>query len=315
MGGVDGSADQRDFWAITTFFNPAGYQRRIANYRLFREHLNLPLLAVELSFTGDFSLSPDDADILIRLQKGDILWQKERLLNIAARLLPPACRTVAWIDCDLIFERSDWAERADRLLDHFPMVQAFGEVFLMPPGWGPDMPPNRPEHVRHPPAFYVEHGVAPLSMFRHSYPPIPCSPGLAWVARRQFLEAFRLYEGCIVGGGDSGLGCAVFGCFDSMITIQLMNEPRRDHYMSWAMPLHKEVNGNIGYVDGAVYHLWHGTRANRKLTTRHQTLEMFDFDPWKDIAAEIGEAWQWSSNKPGLHSAVKDYFIGRREDD
>ena len=50
-----------DFWAITTYFNPAGYERRRLNYGLFRKHLKPPLLTVELAFDGDFELGPGDA--------------------------------------------------------------------------------------------------------------------------------------------------------------------------------------------------------------------------------------------------------------
>ena len=51
--------DQRDrLWAVTCHFNPCGYHRRIANYRVFRDRLQIPLLTVELSFTGTFELRP-----------------------------------------------------------------------------------------------------------------------------------------------------------------------------------------------------------------------------------------------------------------
>ena len=44
-------------WAITSYFNPMQYQRRRANYRLFRKYLRVPLVAVELSYGPDFELT------------------------------------------------------------------------------------------------------------------------------------------------------------------------------------------------------------------------------------------------------------------
>jgi hypothetical protein len=85
-------------WAITSFFNPSGYNRRLENYRIFRAHLNIPLIAVELSFDGRFALADSDADIVIRIYGTDVMWQKERLLNIAAARLPDNCRNLAWLD-------------------------------------------------------------------------------------------------------------------------------------------------------------------------------------------------------------------------
>ena len=45
-------ADPRsaNLWAITCYFNPVGYRRRLENYRMFRQRLKVPLVAVELSF-------------------------------------------------------------------------------------------------------------------------------------------------------------------------------------------------------------------------------------------------------------------------
>jgi hypothetical protein len=40
---------------------------------------------VELRLGDDFHLEADEADILIRLGGGSVLWQKERLLNLALR--------------------------------------------------------------------------------------------------------------------------------------------------------------------------------------------------------------------------------------
>src|SRR5215204_4074910 len=113
-------------WAITSYFNPMRYGRRLANYRLFREHLPLPLIPVELSFgANDFELREGEADVLIQLRGQDVLWQKERLLNVALGELPSGCTKVVWLDCDVVFgedifgEGGGWAEEVSGLLDGF----------------------------------------------------------------------------------------------------------------------------------------------------------------------------------------------------
>jgi hypothetical protein len=57
-------------WAVTCYFNPAGYRLRLENYRVFRQRLNVPLATVELSFDGDFELRADDADALLQIRGG-----------------------------------------------------------------------------------------------------------------------------------------------------------------------------------------------------------------------------------------------------
>ncbi len=96
MGATDlrPDRDAGDFWAITAYFNPAGYRSKYANYRQFRKHLALPLVAIELSYGPDFELKDDDAEIVLRRRGRDVLWQKERLLNIALAALPSHCRRV-----------------------------------------------------------------------------------------------------------------------------------------------------------------------------------------------------------------------------
>src|SRR5262245_24288280 len=94
-------------WAITCYFNPVGYRRRLENYLTFRQRLRAPLITVELSYGETFQLARGSAEILIQLRGQDVLWQKERLLNVALAAVPPACDKIAWLDCDVVFERSD----------------------------------------------------------------------------------------------------------------------------------------------------------------------------------------------------------------
>jgi hypothetical protein len=110
--------DGEDLWGITCYFNPAGYRRRLANYRLFRERLIVPLVTVE--------------------RGRDVLWQKERLLNIALNVLPDSCRKVVWLDCDIIFQGDDWPRRTSLLLERFKMVQPFSHVYLLSQDLVPD---------------------------------------------------------------------------------------------------------------------------------------------------------------------------------
>src|SRR5262245_59277853 len=106
---ISANVEAGPLWAISSYYNPQGYWRRQQNYRLFRQHLTVPLLTVELTFDGRFELSGDDADLMVRCTGGDVMWQKERLLNIALARLPTNCEHVAWIDCDVVFERKNWA--------------------------------------------------------------------------------------------------------------------------------------------------------------------------------------------------------------
>src|SRR2546421_1639167 len=122
---ANGRGTAGGLWAITSYFHPIGYRRRLENYRIFREHLQVPLLTVELGYGRALDLNHRDADILVQYHGNDVMWQKERLLNLALRALPRECGTVAWLDCDIIFQRNDWPEQALRLLEGHALVQLF----------------------------------------------------------------------------------------------------------------------------------------------------------------------------------------------
>jgi hypothetical protein len=298
-------------WAITSYFNPVGYRRRLVNYRIFRERLGLPLVAVELRGRNGFELGSDDADILIRLTEGDMLWQKERLLNIALRALPADCDAVVWTDCDVIFEEDAWTQRAAALLDRFALVHPFQDAVYLPPEWQPGdpVPPAGARSV----AAFVADGVPPADCVTHREPAGNGKPGLAWMARREILDRHGFYDACITGGGDSAFVAAAYGCCEVLADLFAMNAPWRRHYAAWGQGFHGSVAGRVATVPGRIYHLWHGARTNRQYLERHAGL--VTFDPVVDVAARSDEAWRWNSDKPELHAFLRNYFSARREDD
>lgn len=300
-----------DFWAITVHFNPVHYRRKLINYRLFRERLGLPLVAIELAYGPDFELDDGDADIVVRLHGTAVLWQKERLLNLALRALPDDCRKVAWVDADIIFDSSGWIERSRSMLDRFPLIQPFSYAYRMPPGWtvGADLPPDA--EARRSIPYIIASGMPVSTCLRTPSTQIYSAPGYVWAADRALLDNHGLYDACIVGGAPEVINCAAYGCFDEALQLQPLN---RDHYLAWAVPFHAAVQGNVGFIEGKLYHLWHGDNVNRRYRARQEALRKFQFDPFSDVALDEQGAWRWNSEKPELHEFLSDYFFGRKED-
>jgi hypothetical protein len=84
--------------------------------------------------------------------------------------------------------------------------------------------------------------------------------------------------------------------------------------LQWATPFYGAVRGRIGYIDGDVFHLWHGAQKHRRVLERHGDLRDLDFDPYTDIALDESGCWRWNSDKRDLHAFVKAYFESRRDD-
>ena len=304
-------------WAITPYYNPARYRRRLENFRQFRAMLAAPLIAIELSFDGEWELAENDADVVLRLDGGAVLWQKERLINVAVNALPTEAACVAWIDCDVVFGNADWAAEAEAELRSNLLVQLYSEMV--------DLPPNvrtiRPQDEQVAPsaegliAAYRKRGDSIFGLPGSAGAARrPVNSGLAWAAQTAFIRRHGLYDAMIAGSGGRAMAYAMFGRFEDFASSFDADEARRRHFLRWARPYHVALAGRIGFVSGRLYHLWHGDIENRAYRERHRRLAELGFAPDADL--EIGEngAWRWARSRPDLAKFFATYFASRAED-
>ena len=159
----------------------------------------------------------------------------------------------------------------------------------------------------------IEHGFEPTEIFRdgdlNPFGKHTC--GFAWAARREFIERHRLFDTCIVGGGDRALIAAALDCIDHVIQRQRMTRQHADQYRAWAEGFRDAVGGGVGWIDTDLFHLWHGPNESRQRRERYWKLGRFDFDPTRDIALSESGAWRWSSDKPEMHAMVRDHLAIR----
>ncbi len=312
-----GFPDRAEFWALTSYFNPVGYRSRRDNYRLFRERLNLPLVTVELGYAGGFELGLDDADILVQIQGGSTLWQKERLLNLAIARLPAACRFVAWIDCDVLFGSDGWIDQSVRLLERQPLAQPFDRLVHLRRGELPETAaPADQRSLRTSFASRWRDQSLPDDVFRRPEGTFECrcTCGMAWVARRELLDRHGLYDAMVLGLGDKHIAAAATGGAEHAIACTEMSPQHGEHYRRWAEPFWQDIRGEVGCIEGQLYHLWHGDLENRRYLQRYQGFRAYDFDPALDLAGDPTGAWRWGRERDGMHRHVADYFRWRRED-
>ena len=283
--------------AITCFFNPAGYENIKKNYFTFRNNLKgVKLFTIELSFNGEFVI--DDA-IHVHGNEKNILWQKERLLNLVIEELPAKYDKVAWVDADLIFEQR-WAKKASKMLDEKPVIQLFETVR--------DTDSDGKQFVQYP---------STLAVLRDGVDPVDegiAKPGYAWACRRELIAASGLYDGHITGGGDLMMLYAWLGMWNGYLTTKTNVEWRRE-FLKWGVPQYRKVKSNVGCLDVSIKHMFHGTRENRLYNERNYFLMDHGYDPDVDVRIGKNGLFEWCSDKPEMHKAVADYFKMRKEDE
>lgn len=306
-----------------------GYRRRLSNYRLFREHLDVPLVTVECFYGERPELTEDDADVLIQIPGSDVLWQKEHLLTLALRSVPREYEKIVWLDCDVVFVNDEWPQRAAELLEAVPLVQVFGELreiraeVLLGQSDVAEIADLTSEPPQ-PPSFSFAHKFLELcsarlentvaSGRRHG-PTTRAGTGIGWAFRREVFAGTGFYNGSVIGGNDRAMVCAALGEFGTAERNWQMNAHQRDHFRAWAEPHYRTVAGQFAYLDQRVLHLSHGSLENRGYGFRHRGLTRFGFDPWRDVTADENGALRWGTPKDELHHYVREWFASRKEDD
>ncbi|RSL18645.1 hypothetical protein EDE15_4237 [Edaphobacter aggregans] len=305
-----------DLWGVASYFNPVHYPAKVQNFRQFAHGVRnqgLNLLIVELAFNEDpFVLGDDLAEKLIRVRSDCVLWQKERLLNIGAQHLPSSCDKLVWLDGDIAFGNNNWVSKTTSLLDSFMMVQPYDVAWWLPPNIG-----SLPTSSTGSQFQAIKHGFA-FTQDAATRGSVPNGhPGFAWGMRRELIEIHGLYDRFIVGGGDLANASAPYNDIDCPQMRswlgQFCTPFQIEDYVLWRNAFRADVKSRVGYVEGTVFHWWHGAKADRQHTSRHLILRDANFDPQNDITLDKGGCWKWNSHKPNLHKSVTDYFWARNE--
>lgn len=322
-------------WAVTTYYNPAGYTRRLRNYRAFRRNLEVPLLTVELAPPGRHVLTSTDAEILVQLTGEDRIWQKERLLNLGIARLPPHVAYVAWVDCDVLFADAAWPARAAaHLAAHGGIVQLFERSVHLPHELAAEDVTVTSARATPPlvTGISVPKGVrtgtfedndrrlatardAPTTAAYYRFADGHNCFGLAWAARREELARAQLYDRNVVGGGDGVPVQAGLGLLPRLWTARRFAPAHRADIEAWARrAADAGLLAHVGHLGGDVYHLWHGTFRNRNYRGRYDILARHAYDPTRDVRLADNGAWAWSDPAGPLARDVAEYFFARRED-
>lgn len=295
---------------ITSFFNPANYNNIKHNYTTFKEHIKnsgVDLFTIELAFNNqEFFTEESPYNIRIRGDENNIMWQKERLLNILLDYIPEEYDNIAWIDCDVIFDNPMWVTETNEKLEKFKMLQLFESGHFYE---------EYNNIVRVSDGIIKHLHIQKTNLNINFYPTYGGTPGLAWAIRRECIQDIKFMYKMIIGGGDSVMMLAGIGCFNDQFIYQNMNPKLFSQTLVWSNKFYQEIKKSMFYVSGSAYHLYHGTNTKRNYNFRMECLNNNEYNPNQDIKIGKNQLLEWSSDKPQLHKCVNQYFFDRDEDD
>lgn len=306
----------KQFYVVTTVFNPFNFESRTRLYEQFRQHIHASgaeLFTVEIAFGGhDFKVTSPADEMNLQLRTDTVLWHKERALNLGIQRLRHIvhdAQFIGWFDADITFANEDWANESVHQLMHHHVIQPFSEAINL----------NKNGEYMWNCASSFAHFIHSRGF--HQHPPIPVSythrghPGLAWAATAAALDKLGgLYDTSISGSADTVMSNALKGDW----TVYLPAPPSQgmiDSMKRWAARCDKFIKTNIGYTRGAVLHHWHGKSDNRGYDKRWSILSFHQFDPTEDLIVGSNGLYQWAGNKPQLEDDTRLSLGARNEDE
>jgi hypothetical protein len=298
---LKGDQPPRRLAVVASIFNSRGYRSIRENWQRFRAALQplvdsgrLATVVTAEALFGDQEQTVDADDIAIVAAPDQILWQKERLLNLAIASLPEDVDAVAWIDPDVTFLNPDWPEQTLAELGRGDVVQLFRRVLL-------ETSLNGPVKAW----ASATNGERGAELLRGG------KPGYAWAARRSAIGA-GLYDRAVSGSAD------LLMLFAWRQRWGFRNDPDLDHGPAVEASLRHWVRGQrvrrLGSVPGTLVHHWHGSRDNRQYTLRHRAVREAGFDPARDLELADNGLWRWRDPESPLARAMAEYFTTRNDD-
>lgn len=301
-------ADQA--WTVVScFFNPAGYRRPVANLGAFLDWCyaeRIPVWMAELAYHDARPVLPQNHPRVRQYRMGDegIMFQKEELLNAVAWNLPRSIHHVLFLDADVILAggRAQVEDAINLLNQGAKLVQPFNVA-----RW--DDAAGRPGAPKAGTGWAWKNGKERGSVVD----PVPYHPGFGIGMGRDTFQAIGGLYGCpITGSGDAAL-------LQSALAPSLPPAIKgASHYTApapadWRARVRSVIGEAVGYVEGELTHLYHGSMRNRGYDARHRLLAQFR--PSAHLRTPPHGLPAWTAQARHLQDAMRAYFDGRREDD
>jgi hypothetical protein len=307
----------KNIWVVCSYFNFTKTPFRLKNFNIFRDNIkrygNLKLLCVEFSPSKCFEIVASDVDMLLQLSDGDIMWQKERLINIGIDALPENTDIVIICDADIVFTDDDFTEKLTKSLERYSAVQCFSIIR--------SLSPNKNETN----FDYFNVDFNSLDAFALSAPSCIMTyslygnfaggaAGYMWAFNYKIIKNIKLFDINIIGSGDRVSAAAFIGLpLAPWLTVGGQNAV---HYYKY---LNNVKNAGInrdtvGYIDMQIYDLYHGLHEDRKYNQRHAILQDMGFLPERDLISSKGAVHKFSEGfSQSSRDKIKNYFYSRNE--
>jgi hypothetical protein len=267
------------------YFNSMKSKRMLMNYLYTVEKLKnakIPYYTIELCF------GEPEIKNAIHVSGKSYMFHKERLCRLIEKSVCWWYSKIMFLDADIVFANPNWYSDVSNLLNTHDVVQPFKRAVWL--------------DITYKKSLMQLYTVA--DMKKEVLYNSNLHPGFAWAFRRSWYRKVGFFDYGITGSGDT-LSVAAW-----------LNIPFKPSYLQPALqPAFNEFNlmpkPRLTNALGTVYHLWHGTKDNRKYLQRHTILK--DVEDVRDILV-LNKDGVFELTNETVNEQLKEYFISRHDD-
>jgi len=334
-------AVREPLYAIVPYFNPWRWKSREKHTLRAIKHFHdsgAVVVLVEAAFNRrEFTLAdcgldgtPASCGVLgtdhnfrhmyIPLRTKDELWIKENLINLGISRLPHSWQQVCWLDSDIYFIRPNWVGECIHKLQHFAFLQMFSQAR--------DVGPNSellPLDYIHSSGPSFIHAWSTTGLTDKSLQPVKekqkkCDdsyglaygvkvwPGLAWAATHEAIDKVGgLIDVAFWGGGDWHMAHALIGKAEWMMRPDLHRNYKKI-IMQWFYRCQTHIRRNVGSMEGAIIHRWHGKKEHRGYNDKHAILARIGFDPLRHLKRDFQGIWELHDDGTEAFPKLRDFM-------
>jgi hypothetical protein len=273
----------------------------------------------------------------IGLESPSELWLKENMINIGVQNIKQHdWQQVCWLDSDIHFVRPNWVGETIHQLQHYSFVQMFSQARDLSPSY--EMLANDYPHaagVSFTSAWEegtIKSSLTPeilreLRQLGHDIRQIEKDflrleetidgyygqvgdkrvfPGLAWAAtRKAWDDVGGLLDTAIWGGGDWHMSHALIEKTENMMRNDLHHNYKKI-VNQWYQRCRTHIRMNVGTVEGAVFHNWHGKKSQRGYNNKHSLLAKYGFDPLRHLKKDAHGLYQLHDDRSTAFVQIRD---------
>lgn len=314
---------------IRVISNPARYHSRYRLARMQEEFLkrcsNIILYTVEAAYGHrHHELVHVDNPHHLSVRIKSEIWIKENMINLAVKhLLPRDWKYMAWIDGDIIWNKTTWAVEAIQQLQHYAVIQPWQDALDLGPHQN-ILSCFKSFGFQHFQQFESEmrnhHGHGNLKLRGPMTSSMPNKDyrkwghtGYAWCCTRTFWENIKeLMDWCILGSADHNMALAMVGHVERSIH-QGTTDGFKRKCLEWQERAVRVSHEEVGCTVDRLEHFFHGSKIKRYYGSRWQILIDYKFDPYKDLRYD-DQGILMLVGKPKLEQAIRHYNRSRNED-